>query len=380
MTMASEDLQSRARIERYLGRVEAHLGELTEDDREEVLGDLSAHIHDAIARLAPEGPTEADVTAVLMEMDPPSSFGPAPRRAAPPPPPPPVASSFPVAETILLAVAIGVLLLTLLPIWSTDPSSGATPALGLVVFALLLGIAAVVACGRWLRRTTGLSPLVQKESVSAASFLLLVVCFSALLATLVAAATTPGYGSFGSRDTSGAEAVRLRLAEMAWRDLFGGVTVTMAFVAGAAFLLSIILGRVALSDTSGDVRLDGWPRARAMIAPALGAVGLLGGLAVLPLAVATLATQGSFRGSQEEFDLLQRALPYQGSFIAGFTLAGLLLLFGTGLLIAPAMVRFPFAPVLHRLKRRHAWWFYGAAVIVGILAGILLAVYLRIVG
>jgi len=67
------DATARSLIDRFLGRVEAHLTDRPEEERDELIDDLEAHIHDALARR--ESDTLADVVAVLAEMDPPKSYG-----------------------------------------------------------------------------------------------------------------------------------------------------------------------------------------------------------------------------------------------------------------------------------------------------------------
>jgi len=67
------DATARSLIDRFLGRVEAHLVDRPEDEGEELVSDLEAHIHDALARR--ESDSLADVEAVLAEMDPPESYG-----------------------------------------------------------------------------------------------------------------------------------------------------------------------------------------------------------------------------------------------------------------------------------------------------------------
>ena len=75
------DATARSLIDRFLGRVEAHLTDRTEDERDELINDLESHIHDTLARR--ESDTLADVEAVLAEMDPPESYGSIPVLKAP---------------------------------------------------------------------------------------------------------------------------------------------------------------------------------------------------------------------------------------------------------------------------------------------------------
>lgn len=77
------DADARSRIDRFLGRVEAHLADRSEEEREELLRDLESHLHDALA--GRETASRADVEAVIAEMDPPESYGDlAPRTPAEP--------------------------------------------------------------------------------------------------------------------------------------------------------------------------------------------------------------------------------------------------------------------------------------------------------
>lgn len=62
------------RVERYLAEVAANLQHLPSDEREDVLDDLKAHIHDALDRRCPGAPGLKDVDAVLAEMAAPESF------------------------------------------------------------------------------------------------------------------------------------------------------------------------------------------------------------------------------------------------------------------------------------------------------------------
>jgi hypothetical protein len=83
----SEEVE--AGIERYLAEVDRHLAGRGPRERRELVVDLDAHIHEALARRGHE-PTLADLEAVLAEMAAPESYGAAPvepmRPAAPAPP------------------------------------------------------------------------------------------------------------------------------------------------------------------------------------------------------------------------------------------------------------------------------------------------------
>ncbi|MHC4982295.1 MAG: HAAS signaling domain-containing protein, partial [Planctomycetota bacterium] len=64
------------RINKYLAAVESNLRGTPEAEGREILSSLKAHIHDALAARAGDRPTAEDVEAVLVEMDPPESYGP----------------------------------------------------------------------------------------------------------------------------------------------------------------------------------------------------------------------------------------------------------------------------------------------------------------
>jgi hypothetical protein len=62
-----------AGISRYLVEVATYLGSRTPQERREVLADLEAHIHEALAARGRE-PTQNDLEAVLTDMAPPESY------------------------------------------------------------------------------------------------------------------------------------------------------------------------------------------------------------------------------------------------------------------------------------------------------------------
>lgn len=73
MTTFPSEIQGR--IRRYLDDVSRHLSGVSEKSRQETLQDLESHIHEALARRAPQDPSLSDLEAILAEMDPPESFG-----------------------------------------------------------------------------------------------------------------------------------------------------------------------------------------------------------------------------------------------------------------------------------------------------------------
>ncbi len=70
------DPEIRQAVDEFLERVNSHLADQTPQQEREILADLEAHIHEALASRAQDRqPTLDDVQAVLAEMDPPESYG-----------------------------------------------------------------------------------------------------------------------------------------------------------------------------------------------------------------------------------------------------------------------------------------------------------------
>lgn len=64
-------------IEKYLASVSVELQSLPKDERDGILDDLRLHINEGLkARCGEREPAQADVSAVLAQMDPPSAFRP----------------------------------------------------------------------------------------------------------------------------------------------------------------------------------------------------------------------------------------------------------------------------------------------------------------
>lgn len=63
-----------ARISHYLAEVESHLSSLSEGERADILNSLQAHIDNELQNRSRGQPTQEDVEAVLMDMDPPESY------------------------------------------------------------------------------------------------------------------------------------------------------------------------------------------------------------------------------------------------------------------------------------------------------------------
>ena len=72
--MVNDSTGSEARITQYLDEVESHLGALSEEERADILNSLRAHIDNEIQNRSRGHPTQEDVEAVLMDMDPPESY------------------------------------------------------------------------------------------------------------------------------------------------------------------------------------------------------------------------------------------------------------------------------------------------------------------
>lgn len=63
-----------ARISQYLAEVESHLSALSEGERADILNSLQAHIDNELQNRNRGQPTQEDVDAILMDMDPPESY------------------------------------------------------------------------------------------------------------------------------------------------------------------------------------------------------------------------------------------------------------------------------------------------------------------
>jgi hypothetical protein len=62
------------RIEQYLAAVASHLSSLSEDEKEEILNSVRAHIDNELQIRSQDQPTLEDVEEVLLDMDPPASY------------------------------------------------------------------------------------------------------------------------------------------------------------------------------------------------------------------------------------------------------------------------------------------------------------------
>ncbi len=62
------------RIDQYLAAVASHLSSLSEDEKEEILNSVRAHIDNEFQIRSQDQPTLEDVEEVLLDMDPPASY------------------------------------------------------------------------------------------------------------------------------------------------------------------------------------------------------------------------------------------------------------------------------------------------------------------
>jgi hypothetical protein len=62
------------RINQYLAAVASHLSSLSEDEKEEILNSVRAHIDNELQIRSQDQPTLEDVEEVLLDMDPPASY------------------------------------------------------------------------------------------------------------------------------------------------------------------------------------------------------------------------------------------------------------------------------------------------------------------
>jgi hypothetical protein len=367
--MTSIDTEVRARIERYLGRVEAHLEGVPEEEREEVLRDVEAHVYDALARREIEGTPEEVAKAVLREMDPPSSWGPAPSApsAVLPPAAPAAAGPRFGIDSLLLGLAAVMLFVCFLPIWGEGVEAVDAPKFGIAVFGLLLGLGGAIALARASNLAAGLSPLEQRSRIGAASFFLLLFALGSLVAGLTVAMSAPGYGGYSMRHLTPTEYENLRMLNKARNDLAYVVYAVSVFVSSTALLLSWVLGRFALSTGRGGERISGWDRYRAAIAPALGSAGILFGLLMLAFGAGFVgyhlhAEYGFGKGFRRElfaFSAMAAALS--------------VILVGSGLVVrfTPDFARLVLYPLTARLKPSQAKWFHRAAGVIFLIAVVL---------
>jgi len=72
----NSDEQVCVRVQSYLKEVAAHLEGMPEREQQDLLRQLESHIHEALqARTGGKDAQASDVEAVLLEMDPPESYG-----------------------------------------------------------------------------------------------------------------------------------------------------------------------------------------------------------------------------------------------------------------------------------------------------------------
>lgn len=110
-------IELKTRIYDHIGTVQKHLAELPTDEQWEILQALETHIHDALEARANGNPDLAVLEAIIAEMDPPESYGPAPLMA------PPNSTSFSSGWKILFFSSIAILCLLFIAIWLADPFS-----------------------------------------------------------------------------------------------------------------------------------------------------------------------------------------------------------------------------------------------------------------
>ena len=81
--MMKVDSAVQKRMDRYLGEIHDQLQAGPGENRREILSNIAAHLHEALAQRVTGEATVSDVEAVLSEMDPPESYGVAPGVEAP---------------------------------------------------------------------------------------------------------------------------------------------------------------------------------------------------------------------------------------------------------------------------------------------------------
>ena len=106
----------KTRIYTHIGNVQRHLGESPADEKREILQSLEAHIHDALESRSAGNPSIDLLEAIIAEMDPPESYGPATPLIAPK-----NRDSLTPVQKVLFFSMIAVLTCVFAFIWINDP-------------------------------------------------------------------------------------------------------------------------------------------------------------------------------------------------------------------------------------------------------------------
>jgi HAAS len=340
----------RTLIDRWLGRVEAHLADRQSGEREDLLRDLEAHVHDALASRTEEISGD-DVETVLAEMDDPSSYGaPLPRPTAPTAPPPPPLSTGSTPSLLPYWIALGVAVIGIvIPVLASaiagNDGYGFSRAerLGFFTLHALLLLASIIAAATWWRRMDDRGPDATLRRLAALAFMLLVASVVApLIGFGVGQLLTVRSYAYGY----GGNYHEIYEANRTAQSLF----LLFVFTGIAAAVLSYLVGRVALWPRSGDgPALSGWPRAQAAVTPFLVSLGLI--LAFLVAGVALVVA-----GMHDGFRFRPRGNVGMFAMI-GIGALGLALWLGIGALLvrfATGMMRFVCCPLADGLEPRHA--------------------------
>ncbi len=81
-------IELKTRIYEHIGQVRNHLGAFAVDEQREILESIETHIHDALESRSEGEPTMDLLEAIVAELDPPESYGPAPSSTIPKTPQP----------------------------------------------------------------------------------------------------------------------------------------------------------------------------------------------------------------------------------------------------------------------------------------------------